>query len=134
MGTQLAIIFMNTFGYGLNGPSREMLYAKTSRDMKYKAKSWSDMYGNNAMKSFASVINLKFNPYSLDVGVTSGVTIGWVTFWLLLVQWVGLEHKELMSNGGVVGQDGEGIWFAKSRKLVRRVDDLEARVKQLEKR
>merc|ERR1712226_1588122 len=93
------------------------------RDMKYKAKSWSDMYGNNLMKSLASFINLGCNSVSLNVPVTSGVTVGWVTFWMVLVQWVGLKHKDLMSNGRVIGQDGEGTWFAKSRKLEQPVDD-----------
>jgi len=107
--TQISIILMNTFGYGLNGPSREMLYVKTVRDMKYKAKSWSDMYGNNGMKSAASAINLAFNSGHLSSWVTGGVTVGWVAVWMCIVQWVGLKHKSLMSTKMVIGHE-EGPW------------------------
>merc|ERR1712159_426331 len=95
--TQISIIMMNTFGYGLNGPSREMLYVKTTRDMKYKAKSWSDMYGNSGMKSFASIINANFNSNGhADAPLTSAIASGWVVLWLCIVQWVGMKHMSLM--------------------------------------
>jgi len=107
--TQISIICMNTFGYGLNGPSREMLYVQTTRDMKYKAKSWSDMYGNSGMKSLASIINAYFNAKShANIPLTSGITTGWVILWLTIVQWVGNKHKSLLESGKVIGEDGVG--------------------------
>jgi len=109
--TQISIIMMNTFGYGLNGPSREMLYVKTTRDMKYKAKSWSDMYGNSGMKSIASLINAFFNSKgNVDALLTSGIASGWVIIWLSIVQWVGKKHKSLMESGKVIGEEHEGQW------------------------
>lgn len=107
--TQCSIILMNTVGYGLNGPSREMLYTKTTRDFKYKAKSWSDMYGNSGMKSAASGINLAFNSGQMNAPVCSAITVGWVCVWMGIVQWVGNKHKSLMENGKAIG-DGEGRW------------------------
>jgi len=107
--TQIAIICMNTFGYGLNGPSREMLYVQTTRDMKYKAKSWSDMYGNSGMKSLASIINGYFNAKSHpNAPLTSSIATVWVIAWLGIVQWVGTKHKSLMADGKVIGENGEG--------------------------
>jgi len=107
--TQIAIICMNTFGYGLNGPSREMLYVQTTRDMKYKAKSWSDMYGNSGMKSIASIINGCFNAEGRpNAPLTSSIATVWVMVWLGIVQWIGKKHKSLMEDGKVIGEDGEG--------------------------
>jgi ATP/ADP translocase len=107
--TQISIIAMNTFGYGLNGPSREMLYVKATRNMKYKAKSWSDMYGNSGMKSLASIINAYFNSNGHPSAIlTSAIASGWVVVWLGIVQWVGLKHKSLMKTGKVIGEEGEG--------------------------
>jgi ATP/ADP translocase len=107
--TQISIICMNTFGYGLNGPSREMLYVQTARDMKYKAKSWSDMYGNSGMKSFASIINAYYNSkYDPSCGLTSIIASVWVGVWLLIAQWVGNKHKTLFQAGKIVGEKGEG--------------------------
>jgi len=109
--TQISIIMMNTFGYGLNGPSREMLYVKTTRNMKYKAKSWSDMYGNSGMKSIASLINAFFNSKGHpDAVLTSGIASGWVVVWLCIVQWVGKKHTSLMESGKVIGEEKEGQW------------------------
>jgi len=125
--TQVSIIAMNTFGYGLNGPSREMLYVKTSRSMKYKAKSWSDMYGNSGMKSIASIINGYFNAKDNPAAaLTSSIASGWVIMWLLIVQWVGMQHKSLMDSGRVIGEDGEGVWqcVARGRQRRQAVDKL----------
>jgi ATP/ADP translocase len=107
--TQVSIIAMNTFGYGLNGPSREMLYVQTTRDMKYKAKSWADMYGNSGMKSLASIINgncaSKGNP---QAALIAGIATGWVCVWMTVVQWVGKKHRTLMEAGKFIGENGEG--------------------------
>jgi len=39
-----SLVFVCTLAYGLNSPCKEMLYVRTSRDIKYKAKAWSEMY------------------------------------------------------------------------------------------
>ena len=44
-------------GYALNGPSRELLYVRTSGDIKFKAKSWIDMFGTRGAKAVGSVVN-----------------------------------------------------------------------------
>jgi len=107
--TQVAIICMNTFGYGLNGPSREMLYVQTTRDMKYKAKSWSDMYGNSGMKSLASIINGAYNAKAHpNAALTSTICSVWVVVWLGIVQWVGKKHRTLLDSGKFIGENGEG--------------------------
>merc|ERR1711998_379832 len=105
--TQIAIILMNTFGYGLNGPCREMLYTKTSKEMKYKAKSWSDMVGNSLMKSLASLVNDHLNTTpagsdDLNVPVTAGITTVWVGVWMVIVQLVGKKHASLMETGETI--------------------------------
>merc|ERR1711879_806154 len=48
---QIVLVFVNVVQYALNGPSREMLYVRCTKDVKYKAKSWADMYGNIMQKT-----------------------------------------------------------------------------------
>jgi len=123
--TQVSIIAMNTFGYGLNGPSREMLYTKTTRNMKYKAKSWSDMYGNSGMKSLASIINGCFNAKgNVDSVLTSSIASAWVILWLGIVQVVGKKHKSLMDSGRVIGEDGEGQWQTTQGQKIERLEAI----------
>merc|ERR1711918_63793 len=99
---------VNAVGYGLNGPSREMLYVKTSRDIKYKAKSWSDMYGNFIQKSIGSLVNLYFNreeddckPECFNRSFTGAFSCGWVVIWAAAALRVGLSHAELVKSGKV---------------------------------
>merc|ERR1712032_1708224 len=92
---QVAIVLVNTIGYGLNGPSREMLWVKTSKDCKYKAKSWSDMYGNFVQKTIGSAVNLAFNEddytpsHHFSRGITAGITSGWFVIWVAAAAIVG---------------------------------------------
>merc|ERR1719210_2340317 len=56
-----ALVIASSMAYGLNSPVKEILYTRTSREVKYKAKSWSEMYGNELMKLLGSQINLWVN-------------------------------------------------------------------------
>ena len=46
------------FSYALNSPAREMLYAVTSEQIKFKAKSWIDVFGG---ASFTNQLALEFS-------------------------------------------------------------------------
>jgi hypothetical protein len=40
-----AMMFLKALSYSLNNPCKEMLYNPTSTDVKFKAKSWIDIFG-----------------------------------------------------------------------------------------
>ena len=46
-----------SFNYSLIQPMKEQLYIPTTKDTKYKAKAWIDMFGSRLSKGGASVIN-----------------------------------------------------------------------------
>jgi len=98
----VALILVCILAYGLNSPCKEMLYVRTSREIKYKAKSWSEMYGNQLMKLLGAQINLWVNReadscqprcfHSLSTALVASV---WVVLWIAVAAKIGAQHREL---------------------------------------
>mmetsp|Transcript_147446 Transcript_147446/g.456110 ORF Transcript_147446/g.456110 Transcript_147446/m.456110 type:complete len:467 (-) Transcript_147446:9-1409(-) len=104
-----ALFVSNVVAFGLNSPCKEMLFILTSREIKYKAKSWSEMYGNQLMKLFGAQLNLWVNresshcrPYCFQHYTTLGVVAAWVAVWLAVVLRLGREHARLEADRKVV--------------------------------
>mmetsp|Transcript_102412 Transcript_102412/g.187009 ORF Transcript_102412/g.187009 Transcript_102412/m.187009 type:complete len:466 (-) Transcript_102412:30-1427(-) len=105
----VACITCSTIAYSLNSPCKEILFVRTSRDIKYKAKSWSEMYGNNLMKSLGAQINLWVNnesrlcnPHCFHPGFTASVAFLWTAGWIAVVDNVGREFQELDAKNKIV--------------------------------
>lgn len=106
---QAVLVVVNVVQYALNGPSREMLYVRTSKDIKYKAKSWSDMYGNFLQKTIAAQINLHVNleedscqPNCFKPFFTGVFTTAWVAAWALIAGGLGVKHARLVKKNEFV--------------------------------
>mmetsp|Transcript_89985 Transcript_89985/g.291218 ORF Transcript_89985/g.291218 Transcript_89985/m.291218 type:complete len:479 (-) Transcript_89985:337-1773(-) len=91
--------------YGINSPCKEMLYVVASREIKYKAKSWSEMYGNQLMKLLGAQINLWVNresgachPHCFHSGSTVGIVVGWVVLWIAVVFRLGQVEAQLQAR------------------------------------
>lgn len=102
---QAVLVLVNVVQYALNGPSREMLYVRTSKDIKYKAKSWSDMYGNFLQKFIAAQINLHINreqdacqPHCFNGLFTGVFTTVWVAVWAVIAGCLGRRHAQLVEK------------------------------------
>lgn len=114
---QIVLVFVNVVQYALNGPCREMLYVRCNKDIKYKAKSWADMYGNIMQKTIAAQINLKVNKNEFN-GVVSGIIVCcWVSIWVCIAAGLGLYHTKLEKNELTIGENDIGKWpFLKDEK------------------
>merc|ERR1712224_486004 len=94
---QASSILAHAITYALHNPSREMLWVKTSKDCTYHAKSWSDIYGNFAMKTVGSQINLAMNS---DIAPAYyAVASGWCIVSAIAAIAVGTMHRGLMNTG-----------------------------------
>lgn len=98
----VAVIVASTVAYSLNQPCKEMLFVRTSRDIKYKAKSWSEMYGNQLMKMLGAQINLWINddqmycrPNCFQSAPTMAVSFLWVGLWLMVASAAGGTYSDL---------------------------------------
>merc|ERR1719215_264017 len=104
-----SLVFVCILAYGLNSPCKEMLYVRTSREIKYKAKSWSEMYGNQLMKLFGAQMNLWVNreadfcqPNCFHASATAAVAGAWVVLWIAVAAKIGAQHRELEREDKIV--------------------------------
>ncbi|SHE93803.1 ATP:ADP antiporter, AAA family [Fodinibius roseus] len=92
----------NSLNYSINQSAKEALYTPTSKDIKYKAKAFIDMFVQRSAKVMAVVLNLVVAYY---VGIAN---VRWLSLaaliilmgWILVVRFAGSEFKEKASEKG----------------------------------
>lgn len=103
--------FLNTadngFSYSINQSAKETLYVPTSREEKYKAKAFIDMFVQRFAKAIAVgislLITLLFNDFS-SLRYLSLVTIVIIVLWFIAVRYAGRRFGELSSEGEADGE------------------------------
>lgn len=105
----VATVIISTVAYALNSPCKEILYVRTSREIKYKAKSWSEMYGNNLMKILGAMVNLFVNnsnhncsPNCFQPLPTMMISATWVSIWIGVALTVGRQFQDLDAKDEIV--------------------------------
>ncbi len=101
------MIVAKGLSYALNNPSKEMMYIPTSKDVKYKAKSWIDMFGNRAAKATGATVN---NALLGAVATTpalmlqSGavISLAIIVIWVFAATNVGRTFNKLTKEGKIV--------------------------------
>lgn len=86
----------NAFNYSINQSARETLYTVTSRNEKYKAKAFIDMFIKQFAKAIAVLLNLAITMIITGfsgVRWLSVVTIPLLLVWLLLVRYLGTSFR-----------------------------------------
>ena len=98
-----SMIIVKGLSYALNNPSKEMMYIPTSKDVKFKAKSWIDMFGTRSAKAMGSGINniFKANPALLMLYGTM-IALGLVGVWVFAAMFVGRTFNKLTKENKVV--------------------------------
>jgi ATP:ADP antiporter, AAA family len=82
--------------YGLNNPTKEILYIPTSKDVQYKTKGFTDTFGQRAaLMTGASISNqFKENIFKL-MSIGTLICLGFVGIWALVAIFVGKKNREL---------------------------------------
>jgi len=95
--------------YALQSPSRELLYIVTTDSIKFKAKSWIDVFGGHAAKAVGSAINhaCKHSVY-LVMTVGSLTSLSVALSLALLGSWLGRRFEASSASGELIGDDDEG--------------------------
>ena len=94
----------NGFSYSINQSAKETLYVLTSKDEKYKAKAFIDMFVQRAGKSLAVLVSL-----GITIVFTNFSAIRWLSLiigviifaWLFAVRYAGKEFGVLSRSEGV---------------------------------
>ncbi len=98
----IAMIFLKGFSYALNKPCVEIMYIPTSRDIKFKTKSWIDAFGSRFSKAIGASINALFADMSALLFFGSIISLGLVAFWIVIAFFVGMTNKKLVQEEKII--------------------------------
>ena len=88
----------NSFSYSINQSAKEALYVPTTRDEKYKAKAFIDMFVQRFAKAVAVGVSLGitmvFREFS-HLRWLSGFTIAVIALWIFAVLYAGRKFREM---------------------------------------
>lgn len=90
-------------GYAVNNPIKEILYIPTSKDVKFKAKGWSDMFGGRFSKGGGAQITNAFkdNLSNLMIYGTM-ISTGLIGIWMIAALYVGYKNEQLIKENKIV--------------------------------
>lgn len=102
----LAMIMLKANSYALNNPTKEMLYQPTSSAVRYKAKSWIDIFGARGSKALGSVVTNAFSDSAENL-VANGSFVGMAVSCFLIwnARFMGKLFEEYTQSGYVVGEE-----------------------------
>jgi len=103
-----AMMILKANSYALNNPTKEMLYQPTSSNVKYKAKSWIDIFGARGSKALGSVVTNAFSSSAtelIDKGSLVGMCVASFLIWN--ARFMGKKFEEYTETGHIVGETNE---------------------------
>jgi len=98
----VGMIVIKGLSYALNNPCKEIMYIPTSKDAKFKAKSWIDSFGGRSSKAVGSGINAIFVNMADLLLYGSLISLGIVGIWIVIAMYVGKTNKKLVETGTVI--------------------------------
>ncbi|KAI2513599.1 TLC ATP/ADP transporter [Fragilaria crotonensis] len=104
-----AMMMLKACSYALNNPTKEILYQPTSPAVRYKAKSWIDIFGARGSKALGSVVTNAFSD-SASTLVANGSLVGMAvaSFLIWNATYMGKAFDEYTASGYIVGDDSKG--------------------------
>jgi ATP:ADP antiporter, AAA family len=99
-----AMVTLKASIYALNNPTKEILYQPTSSAVRYKAKSWIDIFGARGSKALGSVVTNAFSDSVTNL-VAHGSLVGMAVASCLILnaRFMGKKFDEYTASGYVVG-------------------------------
>lgn len=103
-----AMMVLKANSYALNNPTKEMLYQPTSSAVRYKAKSWIDIFGARGSKAIGSLVTNAFSESATDL-VSNGSLVGMcvASFLIWNARFMGRSFEEYVKSGLIVGGEDE---------------------------
>lgn len=98
-----AMIVVKGLSYALNNPSKEMMYIPTSKDVKFKAKSWIDMFGSRSAKAAGSGVTNVFKDNAAELMMYGTlVAMGLIGVWIIAALLVGKTFNKLTKENKII--------------------------------
>ena len=94
-----ALILTRAINYALNQPSKEQLYITTSKEAKYKAKAWIEIFGTRTSEAFAQSVNIaKVSLGEYFLIFSTLLSFGLLGVWLVLALFLGKKYQQAVDN------------------------------------
>lgn len=105
-----AMMALKACSYALNNPTKEILYQPTSPAVRYKAKSWIDIFGARGSKALGSVVTNAFSDSAAHL-VANGSLVGMAvaSFLIWNARFMGQKFDEYTASGYIVGADDDPL-------------------------
>ena len=99
----LSMIIIKGLNYALNNPTKEVMYIPTSTNIKFKAKSWIDGFGNRSTKAVGAVVtdNLGYSLTKL-FNYRTVISLGVVGVWVVVASLLGKKFNKLQKENKIV--------------------------------
>lgn len=103
-----AMMVLKANSYALNNPTKEMLYQPTSSAVRYKAKSWIDIFGARGSKALGSVVTNAFSDSAANL-VQNGSIVGMMvaSFLIWNARFMGKSFDHYVATGYIVGGEDD---------------------------
>lgn len=98
----VAVVALKGLSYALNNPCKEIMYIPTSRDVKFKAKSWIDVQGGRSVKGIGAGILAMFPVMSELLIYGSIISLAIVGCWIPVALFVGRKNSKLVRDGHII--------------------------------
>ena len=98
----IAVIGFKALSYALNNPCKEIMYIPTSKDVKFKAKSWIDVQGTQSAKATGAFFCSMFSSLPALLFFGSIISLGIIAVWIPIAFFVGKKNQALVNSGTII--------------------------------
>ncbi|HEB41722.1 MAG TPA: MFS transporter [Candidatus Dependentiae bacterium] len=106
------MVFSKAVNYALNRPTLKQLYIPTTKNTKYKAQAWDEMFGSRGSKGVGSIINTFRAGFKAKYGMLDGIarfltfssliSLSLVGVWIFVALYAAKEYDQAIKEKRVV--------------------------------
>ncbi|TET06078.1 hypothetical protein E3J79_03405 [Candidatus Dependentiae bacterium] len=106
------VVIFKALNYALNQPSIKQLYIPTTKDARYKAQAWIEVFGGRGSKALGSGINALKLPLTTYLGPISGFSVfltlastaslGLIVMWIFVAFYVSQKYDKAIKENAIV--------------------------------
>lgn len=106
------MVLLKAVNYALNQPTLKQLYIPTTKDSKYKAQAWIEMFGGRGSKAIGSGINTLRKVFISKYGIATGInsflmvssiaSLGLIAVWVFVALYLARIYNSAIKEDRVV--------------------------------
>jgi len=98
-----SMILIKGLSYALNNPSKEVMYIPTSKDVRFKSKSWIEVFGGRSTKSIGAGVSATFSKSLPDLLMYGSIiSLGVLSIWIVIAFFVGNTFNKLQKENRII--------------------------------